>query len=216
MSGSGPKGGTPGSSDVSDTFSNTALTDGGLDADTVLGTVDPGDVVEVATKPYRVVDVDEDEGEGVLRLYDLVERTETIKAAGAGDVDEYVHRSETDVIDERVDQERARRDVQEESDDVDRGDGIETDGGSEFFQRVGEMVDRIEDEVPHTTTAEAMLYARCCAAFEDAVNNTEIPHENALGVMTAALFEGADQTGYSRSDLLESAKEYVDEEEAEA
>jgi hypothetical protein len=86
-------------------------TDGGLDADTVKNSVAPGDVVEVATRPYRVVDVEGD----VLRLYDLVERTETVKDAGAGDVDAYVHRSETDVIDERVREERERRDVQVEA-----------------------------------------------------------------------------------------------------
>jgi len=86
-------------------------TDGGLDAETVLGTVAPGDVVEVAGSPYRVVDVDAEEDEGVLRLYDLVERTETVKAAGAGDVDVYLHRSEDDAIRHRVDQERERRDA---------------------------------------------------------------------------------------------------------
>jgi len=89
--------------------------DGGLDAETVLGTVDPGDVVEVAGSPYRVVDVDAEDDEGVLRLYDLVERTETVKAAGAGDVDAYLHRSEEDAIRHRVDEERERRDDQEDS-----------------------------------------------------------------------------------------------------
>jgi hypothetical protein len=95
---------------------NPLVADGGLDAETVLGTVDPGDVVEVAGSPYRVVDVI-DEDDGVLRLYDLVERTETIKAAGAGDVSMYLHRSEEDAIRQRVEQEREQRDDQE--DDVD-------------------------------------------------------------------------------------------------
>lgn len=131
-------------------------TDGGLDAETVIGTVDPGDVVVVAGSPYRVVDVEADEDDGVLRLYDLVERTETVKAAGAGDVDVYLHRSESDAIQTRVDQERERRDVQDgydeldesnsgesfedlnnESDDVDRGEGVETDGGIDWnFENV--------------------------------------------------------------------------------
>jgi hypothetical protein len=214
MNGSGSKGGTPGSSDGSESFSNEALTDGGLDAETVLGTVDPGDVVEVASRPYRVVDVEEDDGDGVLRLYDLVERTETVKAAGAGDVDVYLHRSESEAIQTRVDQERERRDVQE--DDVDEGDGVETDGGSEFADRVDEMIEEIEDEVDDSTPAEAMLYARCSAAFEDAINNTDLPPENGLGVMTAALFEAADTVGYARRDVIETAREHYIDQEAEA
>jgi len=64
---------------------NALVTDGGLDAETVLSSVAPGDVVEIVGNPYRVVDIQEDEDDdGVLRVYDLVERTETIKAAGAG------------------------------------------------------------------------------------------------------------------------------------
>ena len=206
MKGSWSKGPTPGSSDGSDTFSNEALTDGGLDAETVLGTVDPGDVVEVAGSPYRVVDVQDDEDDGVLRLYDLVERTETIKAAGAGDVSMYLHRSEGEAIQTRVEQERERRDVQE--DDVDEGDGVETDGGSEFSDRVDEMIEEIEEEIDDSTPAEAMLYARCSAAFEDAINNTDLPPENGLGVMTAALFEAADTVDIPRSDVIETAREY--------
>jgi hypothetical protein len=203
--------------------------DGGLDA----RTVDPGDVVEVAGSPYRVVDVIDEEDDGVLRLYDLVERTETIKAAGAGDVSMYLHRSEEDAIRHRVEQEREQRDVQEDDvysgaeaeargigpgpedhqeDDVDEGDGVETDGGSEFADRVDEMIEEIEYEIEDSTPTEAMLYARCSAAFEDAVNNTDLPPENALGVMTAALFEAADTVGYARSDVIETAREhYIDE-----
>ncbi|WP_251329599.1 hypothetical protein [Haloplanus pelagicus] len=98
------------------------------------------------------------------------------------------------------------------SDDVDRGDGVETDGGEDQFSvRVGEMVREIEEDVEDSTKAEAMLYARCSAAFEDAVNTTDLPPENALGVMTAALFEAADTVGYARSDVIETAREhYVD------
>jgi len=186
------------------------VTDGGLDAETVLNTVAAGDVVEIAGSPYRVVDVDEDEDEGVLRVYDLVERAERIKAAGAGDVDVYLHRSETDAIETRVDQERERRDDQE--DDVDEGDGVEADGGVSFADRVDEMIEEIEYEIEDSTPAEAMLYARCCAAFEEAHNHTDLPAENALGVMTAALFEAADTVGYARSDVIETAREhYIDE-----
>jgi len=125
MKGSWSKGATPGFSDSDQTLSNPILTDGGLDAETVLGTVDPGDVVEVAGSPYRIVDVIDEEDDGVLRLYDLVERTERIKAAGAGDVDVYLHRSETDAIETRVDQERERRADQEESEDAGGEDGGE-------------------------------------------------------------------------------------------
>jgi len=214
MKGSWSKGATPGSSDDSDTFSNEALTDGGLDAETVLGTVDPGDVVVIAGSPYRVVDVEDDDGEGILRLYDLVERTETVKAAGAGDVDVYVHRSDVERIETRVDQERERRDVQE--DDVDEGEGVATDGGSEFSERVEEMIEEIEYEIEDSTPAEAMLYARCSAAFEDAINNTDLPPENGLGVMTAALFEAADTVGYARRDVIETAREHYIDGEAEA
>lgn len=90
------------------------VADGGLDTETVIGTVDPGDVVVVAGSPYRVVDVEADEDDGVLRLYDLVERTETVKAAGAGDVDAYLHRSESDAIQTRVQEEREQRDAGDE------------------------------------------------------------------------------------------------------
>jgi len=118
MKGSWSKGATPGFSDSDQTLSNPILTDGGLDAETV-------DVVEVAGSPYRIVDVIDEEDDGVLRLYDLVERTERIKAAGAGDVDVYLHRSETDAIETRVDQERERRADQEESEDAGGEDGGE-------------------------------------------------------------------------------------------
>ncbi|WP_251328065.1 hypothetical protein [Haloplanus pelagicus] len=58
------------------------------------------------------------------------------------------------------------------SDDVDRGDGIETDGGEDQFSvRVGEMVREIEEDVEDSTKAEAMLYARCSAAFEDLLDH---------------------------------------------
>lgn len=89
---------------------------------------------------------------------------------------------------------------------------IRTDGGEDqFSERVDEMVREIETEVDDSTPAEAMLYARCSAAFEDAVNNTDLPAENALGVVTAALFEAADTVGYARSDVIETAREhYVD------
>jgi hypothetical protein len=90
---------------------------------------------------------------------------------------------------------------------------VRLDGGEDQFSvRVGEMVREIEDEVDDSTPAEAMLYARCSAAFEDAVNNTDLPPENALGVMTSALFEAADTVGYARSDVIETAREhYVDD-----
>jgi hypothetical protein len=98
------------------------------------------------------------------------------------------------------------------ADDVDRGDGVETDGGEDRFSvRVGEMVREIEAEHGWTTKTEAMLYARRSAAFEDAVNHTDLPPENALGVMTAALMEAADVSGHERTDVIESAREhYVD------
>jgi len=100
------------------------------------------------------------------------------------------------------------------SDDVDRGDGIWTDGGEDQFSvRVGEIVREIEEEVDDSTDAEAMLYARCSAAFEDAVNNTDLPAKNALGVMTAALFEATDQSGYDRVDVIETAREHYIKEE---
>ena len=94
---------------------------------------------------------------------------------------------------------------------------IRTDGGEDQFSiRVGELVRGIEAEVDDSTTAEAMLYARCSAAFEDTVNNTDLPPENALGVMTAALFEAADTIGFARSDVIETAREhYVDEDDVD-
>jgi hypothetical protein len=90
-----------------------------------------------------------------------------------------------------------------DADDVDRGDGPVTDGGVVFEDRVDEMIEEIEAEVDDSTPAEAMLYARCSAAFEDTVNNTDLPPENAPGVVTAALFEAADTAGYARSDVIE-------------
>jgi hypothetical protein len=138
--------------------------------------------------------------------------------------------AESEAIQTRVDQERERRDVQEDyvysgaeaeargigpgpedvddEDDVDRGDGVETDGGSAFEDRVDEMIEEIEEEIDDSTPAEAMLYARCSAAFEDAINNTDLPPENGLGVMTAALFEAADTVDIPRSDVIETAREY--------
>jgi uncharacterized Zn finger protein (UPF0148 family) len=118
------------------------VTDGGLDAETVLGSVAPGDVVEVASRPCRVVDVDGD----VLRLYDLVERTESLKAAAAGDLDRYVHRSEEDVIEHRVREERELRedgDADPDESDVDEGEGVETDGGVTTYDcpRCGEVLE---------------------------------------------------------------------------
>jgi len=86
---------------------------------------------------------------------------------------------------------------------------IRTDGGEDQFSvRVGEMVREIEETVDGSTKAEAMLYARCSAAFEDALNDTDLPPENALGVMTAALFEAADQVGFPRSAVIETAREH--------
>jgi hypothetical protein len=104
-----------------------------------------------------------------------------------------------------------------DADDVDRGDGPVTDGGEDQFSvRVGEMVREIEEEIDGSTKAEAMLYARCCAAFEHAYNHTDLPAENALGVVTAALFEAADTVGYAGSDVIETAREhYVDEDDVD-
>lgn len=131
---------------------NQAVTDGGLDAETVIGTVDPGDVVVVAGSPYRVVDVEADEDDGVLRLYDLVERTETVKAAGAGDVDVYLHRSESDAIQGWVQEEREQRDAgDDQEDDVDRGDGVETDGGVDWG------LEELRDVDPEAIAAEQGL-----------------------------------------------------------
>jgi hypothetical protein len=79
--------------------------DGGPDSE-----IAPGDVVEIAHKPYRVVDVEGD----VLRVYDLVERSETLKSAGAGDVEFHVDRSQVQTIFHRVREERERRDVDED------------------------------------------------------------------------------------------------------
>jgi len=322
MNGSGSKGATPGFSDSEQTLSYPILTDGGLDAETVANTVDPGDVVVIADRPHRVVEQEA----ALLFTVDMTHRPEEgaeLQAAACGDVNEYYHRSEETAIVARVDD--ARRDNQE--DDVDEGDGIETDGGEEietewtllcldcdfememaepghpregppdvvrdrvtlhkhatdeshivrvegrradqgdtidpslvtdggvtlykceecgevercnvddagqrrcpdcgravtavvtdggeapFAFRVGEIVREIDEEVDDSTDAEAMLYARCSAAFEDAVNGTDLPAENALGVMTAALFEAADQSGYDRADVIETAREhYIDEE----
>ena len=94
---------------------------------------------------------------------------------------------------------------------------IRTDGGADRFDaRVEEMVSEIEHRVEDSIPAEAYLYARCSAAFEDAVNDTDLPPENALGVMTAALFEAADVSDIPRQHLIESAREhYVDQEVTE-
>lgn len=101
------------------------------------GSVAPGDVVEIAHKPYRVVDV---EGE-VLRVYDLVERSETLKSAGTGDVEYHVDRSEVQTIFHRVREEREHRDVDSE---------IVTDGGRLLCVRCNETYDRDEhDQCPN-------------------------------------------------------------------
>jgi hypothetical protein len=101
----------------------------------------PGDVVEIAHKPYRVVDI---EG-GVLRVYDLVERSETLKSAGARDVEFHVDRSQVQTIFHRVREERERRDIDEDRDLV-------TDGGRLLCVRCNETYDRDEhDQCPNCT-----------------------------------------------------------------
>jgi hypothetical protein len=97
-----------------------------------------------------------------------------------------------------------------------RRNDLRTDGGSEFSERVDEMIEEIEYQIEDSTPAEAMLYARCSAAFEDAINNTDLPPENGLGVMTAALFEAADTVGYARQDVIETAREYYIDEGGDA
>ncbi|QGX94991.1 hypothetical protein EI982_09405 [Haloplanus rallus] len=166
----------------------------------MLATVDPGDVVEVAGSPYRVVDVEEDEDDGVLRLYDLVERAERVKAAGAGDVSMYLHRSESEAIQTRVDQERERRDDQE--DDVDEGDSVETDGGFERLNAMERQAEAIEDVAEQMRIQNAALVELTRTLDKlVAVEMTDHPGDGRSGRNVAGAVEDAALDVEERVDL---------------
>lgn len=85
-----------------------------------------------------------------------------------------------------------------------------TDGGEQTTDvpdRTAEMFDEVMTEVEGADPDEAELYARCSAAFEKAVNDRDLPPENALGVMMAAVLEGARQAGYDKTDVVETMRE---------
>jgi hypothetical protein len=88
-----------------------------------------------------------------------------------------------------------------------RRNDLQTDGGTSYEVRVDELYQEAMQEVDNADPAETMVYARCCAAIEVAVNDRDVNLGNALGVMTAALRESAEQGGFPFEDVLDSARE---------
>jgi len=89
-----------------------------------------------------------------------------------------------------------------------------TDGGDRFAERADELYRDAIDEVDSADPHETMLYARCCAAAEVAANRDDVPMSGVLGVMTAALREAAEQSGFDFEDVLDRARDvHVEESE---
>jgi len=82
-----------------------------------------------------------------------------------------------------------------------------TDGGDTFGERVDEIHAECLDDVVDVVPEEALVYARCCAAAEIAVNDHDLDVDPVLGVMTAALREAAEQGGIRFEDVLASARD---------
>ncbi len=99
------------------------------------------------------------------------------------------------------------------SPDSDNADAPEKDGDA-FAERVDELYRDATDGVDNADPAETMLYARCCAAAEVAANHDDVAMYGVLGVMTAALREAAEQSGFDFEDVLDRAREiHVEESE---
>lgn len=80
-----------------------------------------------------------------------------------------------------------------------------------FANRVPELFRDVMENVDHAEPETALLYARCCAAFEAAVNINDVPVEEALGRMMSAVFEAADQSEIPREHVVESAHHFLED-----
>ena len=86
---------------------------------------------------------------------------------------------------------------------------------ADFDTRVVELTRDCIENVDNAEPETALLYARCCASYEQAVNVDDVPVEEALGRMMSAVFEAADQSEIPREHVVESATVFLlDDDEA--